>query len=162
MSENSTVIKLINERIEDERLRRKRFYDWLVAARYGERDAARMTLQSEESVRCPKCGGSGTVKKTLHGKAVNQEARAHCELCGGVGNADGLKVEEEALRIRAVLAGKRTPKVPVSEIETEMAQAQKQLEVRDRSELARLEREAEAKRILEEAEAKAKAIREGR
>ena len=161
MSENSTVIKLIDVRITDERLRRESFYNWFVENRYGEKEAARKTLQSEGYIRCPACGGSGTIRKTLHGKAVNQEVRVHCGLCGGVGGADGLNEEAEALRVRAVLSGKSTPKVSAEELEAEMEQAQRQLEARDKIEVARLEREAEAKKVLAEAEALAKRIREG-
>ena len=160
MSEKMPVIELIDERITDERLRREAFYNWLVENRFGEKEAARR-IQAEAHIPCPACGGSGCVRKTLHGKAVSAEIRVHCELCEGVGGADGLKEEAEALRIRAILAGKSGPKVSVEDLEAEAERAQRQLEARDKIEVARLEREAEAKRVLAEAEALAKRIREG-
>ena len=96
------------------------------------------------------------------GKHEREKIRVRCETCTGAGEVLSAAGEAIIQLIRRALSGPVAPKVSDEVLAEELRAAEKRLDLRDKERADKIAREEEARRIVSEAEERAKAIREGR
>ena len=162
MSENIAV-NMIDTHITTETERREAFRSFLLDEQFDPREVARRIDNADGFlVPCPACRGRGVLEKDLVGKHEREKIRVRCETCAGAGEVLSAAGEAIIQLIRRALSGPVAPKVSDEVLAEELRAAEKRLDLRDKERADRIAREEEARRIVAEAEALAKRIREGR
>lgn len=161
MNENFATTT-IDEHIAVETERREAFRNFLLEERIDPREVARRIDNADGFlVPCPACRGRGVLEKELVGKHEREKIRVRCETCAGAGEVLSAAGEAIVQLIRRALSGPVAPKVSDEVLAEELRAAEKRLDLRDKEKADKIAREEEARRIVAEAEALAKRIREG-
>ena len=156
------AISMIDTHIATETERREAFRSFLLDEQFDPREVVRRIDEPDAPlVPCPACRGRGVLERDLIGKHEREKIRVRCETCAGAGEVLTAKGEALVGLIRRALSGPAAPKVSDEVLAEELRAAEKRLDLRDAQKADKLAREEEARRIVAEAEALAKRIREG-
>ena len=162
MNENFATT-MLDEHLATETERREAFRNFLLEERIDPREVVRRIDNADAHlVPCPACRGRGVLEKDLLGRHEREKIRVRCETCAGGGEVLSAAGEAIVQLIRRALSGPVAPKVSDEVLAEELRAAEKRLDLRDKQKADKIAREEEALRIVREAEARAKAIREGR